>query len=225
MSQELWYAVERYTSELLAKPDLQLSATLASSAKAGLPAIQVSPVEGKFLMILAHAVNAKRILEIGTLGGYSTIWLARALPMMDGRMITLEADPKHAEVARGNIAEAGLGKKVEVRVGPALDTLPHLSNEGVGPFDLTFIDADKQSTWEYFDWAVKLSRPGSVIVVDNVVRHGELADSESDDPSVRGMRRFCANLAADTRVNGTVIQTVGSKGYDGFAIAVVSDGV
>ena len=223
MSQERWNDIERYTTELLAKPDAHLAATLASSAKAGLPAIQVSPVEGKFLMILARAVRAERILEIGTLGGYSSIWLARALEPK-GRLISLEADPKHAEIARGNFANAGLSDRIDVRVGPALDTLPKLIEECKGPFDLTFIDADKQNTWEYFDWVVKLSRSGSVIVVDNVVRHGELTDAESTDPSVCGMRRFCANLAVDTRVSGTVIQTVGSKGYDGFAIAVVKGG-
>ena len=172
------------------------------------------------LMILAQAVRARRILEIGTLGGYSTIWLARGLPD-DGRLITLEADPKHAKVARKNITDAGLAERVEVREGLALNLLPKLNAKRDGPFDLTFIDADKQNTWEYFDWAVKLSRGGSLIVVDNVVRHGALANVASDDPNVRGMRRFCEMVANDKRVNASVIQTVGSKGYDGFAIAVV----
>ena len=221
MNQDQWNAVEGYTTNLLAQPDTQLVEAIAASVKAGLPAIQVSPVEGKLLMILAQAVGATRILEIGTLGGYSTIWLARALPRA-GRLITLEADPKHADVARTNVANAGLADKVDVRCGLAIDTLPKLAAESCGPFDLTFIDADKQHTWEYFDWAVKLSRLGSLIVVDNVVRHGALADAATDDPNVRGMRRFCEKLASDKRVSGSVIQTVGSKGYDGFAIAVVT---
>jgi len=220
MNQDQWNEIERYTAALLAKSDKHLTAALAASAKGGLPSIQVSPVEGKMLMILAQAVRARRILEIGTLGGYSTIWLARGLPD-DGRLITLEADPKHAKVARKNITDAGLAERVEVREGLALNLLPKLNAKRDGPFDLTFIDADKQNTWEYFDWAVKLSRGGSLIVVDNVVRHGALANVASDDPNVRGMRRFCEMVANDKRVNASVIQTVGSKGYDGFAIAVV----
>ena len=223
MNQEKWDELERYTSGLLAKNDPHLNAALDASQKAGLPAIQVSPVEGRLLSILAHSVGAKRILEIGTLGGYSTIWMARALAN-GGRLISLEFDPKHAEVARGNIERAGLSDRIEIRLGPAIESLPRLAKESVGPFDLTFIDADKQSTWEYFDWAVKLSRPGSLIVVDNVIRHGELANAASNNSDVQGMRRFCENLAKDTRVSGTVIQTVGSKGYDGFAIAVVLGG-
>jgi len=222
MNQDQWNAVEGYTTNLLAQPDTQLVEAIAASVKAGLPAIQVSPVEGKLLMILAQAVGATRILEIGTLGGYSTIWLARALPRA-GRLITLEADPKHADVARTNIANAGLADKVEIRLGLALDNLPKLAAEQCGPFDLAFIDADKQNTWKYFDWAVKLSRSGSLIVVDNVVRHGELVNASSEDSNVRGMRRFCEQVADDRRVSASVIQTVGSKGYDGFAIAVVMD--
>lgn len=223
MHQDQWNAVEKYVADLLAKSDPHLTTALAASAKAGLPSIQVSPVEGKMLMILAQAVGAKRILEIGTLGGYSTIWLARALSK-DGRLITLEADPKHAEIARANIANAGLAKRVEVREGLALNLLPQLNARRDGPFDLTFIDADKQNTWDYFDWAVKLSRPGSLIVVDNVIRHGALVDAGSADTNVHGMRRFCETVAKDKRVNASVIQTVGSKGYDGFAVAVVVSG-
>lgn len=223
MTQEKWDEIERYTSGLLAQNDQHLTAALEASKKAGLPAIQVSPVEGRFLATLAHAVGAKRILEIGTLGGYSTIWMARALPV-GGKLISLEFDLKHAEVAGGNIAKAGLSDKVEIRLGQAIESLPKLAKEKIGPFDLVFIDADKQSTWEYFDWAVKLSRPGSLIVIDNVIRHGELANASSKDSDVLGMRRFCENMAKDSRVSGTVMQTVGSKGYDGFAIAVVLGG-
>ena len=220
MNQEQWDEIEQYTSGLLAKDDSHLIAALEASAKAGLPAIQVTAVEGGFLSILARAVGAKRILEIGTLGGYSTIWMARALAD-GGRLVSLEFDPKHAEVARSNISNAGLSDRVEIRLGPAIESLPKLAKEKIGLFDLTFIDADKKNTWEYFDWSVKLSRPGSLIVVDNVVRHGELINESSSDEDVKGMRRFCSNLGKDKRVNGTVMQTVGSKGYDGFAIAVV----
>jgi predicted O-methyltransferase YrrM len=223
MNQEQWDNIEHYTSGLLATSDAHLKAALEASVKGGLPSIQVSPVEGKLLAILAQTVGAKRILEIGTLGGYSTIWLARTLPS-GGRLISLEADPKHAEVARGNIARAGLADRVEIRQGLAIESLPKIAAERIGPFDLTFIDADKQSTWEYFDWAVRLSRSGSLIVVDNVIRHGALIDESSSDQNVIGMRRFCENLARDKRVSGTVIQTVGSKGYDGFAMAVVAGG-
>lgn len=220
MNQALWDEIEQYTSGLLAKEDSHLSAALEASAKAGLPSIQVTAVEGRFLSILARAVGAKRILEIGTLGGYSTMWMARALSD-GGKLISLEFDPMHAEIARGNIARAGLSDRVEIRLGSAIESLPKLAKEKYGPFDLTFIDADKKNTWEYFDWSVRLSRPGSLIVVDNVVRHGELIDELSTNEDVKGMRRFCENMAKDTRVSGTVTQTVGSKGYDGFAIAVV----
>jgi predicted O-methyltransferase YrrM len=220
MTREQWTAVERYLTDLLVPPDPALDAALQQSAAAGLPAINVSPNHGKLLHLLALAIGARTILEIGTLGGYSGIWLARALPP-DGRLITLEADPRHAEVARANVAAAGLSDRVEVRLGPALDTLPRLAAAGLGPFDLTFIDADKPSNVAYFDWAVKLSRPGSVIVVDNVVRGGDVIDPDIADASLEGVRRLNERLATDARVSATAIQTVGSKGYDGFAIALV----
>jgi predicted O-methyltransferase YrrM len=217
---DLWTAVDRYITGLLAPHDSALESALAASAAAGLPDIQVSPNQGKFLNLLARLSSARAILELGTLGGYSTIWLARALPK-DGRLVTLEADAKHAEVARANIARAGLAGIVELRLGPALETLPKLAAEERGPFDLTFIDADKPNIPEYFAWALKLSRRGSLIIVDNVVRDGAVIDATSDDPSVQGVRRFNELLAAESRVSATAIQTVGSKGYDGFAIALV----
>jgi predicted O-methyltransferase YrrM len=203
-------------------PDPALAAALDASAAAGLPAINVSPNQGKLLHLLARLQGARAVLEIGTLGGYSTIWLARALPE-GGRLITLEADPKHAEVARANIARAGLAGVVELRLGPALETLPQLAFEGLGLFDLVFIDADKPSTADYFAWALRLSRRGSLIVVDNVVREGAVADAASDDPKVQGVRRFYERLASEPGVSATAIQTVGTKGYDGFAIALVTE--
>jgi predicted O-methyltransferase YrrM len=214
MSQELWTAVDGYITDLFVPFDPVLEAALRASAAAGMPAIAVSPNQGKFLMLLAQIQGARKILEIGTLGGYSTIWLARS----GARVITLEADPKHADVARANIARAGLSDEIEVRVGKALDTLPGLMAEA--PFDLIFIDADKPNNPEYLAWALKLSRRGSVIVADNVVRDGAVIDDESSDPNVDGVRRFNELLAAEARVSATAIQTVGSKGYDGFAIAV-----
>jgi predicted O-methyltransferase YrrM len=216
-----WTEVDRYITDLLVGPDSALDSALEASAAAGLPAINVAPNQGKFLTLLARLQGARSILEIGTLGGYSTIWLARALPP-DGRVITLEAEPKHAEVARANLHRAGLSDLVEVRVGPALETLPRLAAEAGGPFDFIFIDADKPNTAAYFDWAVTLSHTGSVIVVDNVVRGGALADGNSVDPNVLGMRHFMETLAAEPRVSATAMQTVGVKGYDGFAIAVVT---
>ena len=221
MTQEQWTAVDRYITDLLVPPDPALDAALQASAAAGLPPHDVSPSQGKLLLLLAQIQGARTILEIGTLGGYSTIWLARALPA-DGRLITLEADPKHAEVARANIARAGLSDVVEVRLGRALDTLPQLAAEGHGPFDLIFIDADKASNPDYFAWALKLSRRGSLIIADNVVRNGAVVDAASSDPSVQGVRRFNELLAESPRVSATAIQTVGSKGYDGFAIAIVT---
>ena len=221
MTQEQWTAVDRYISDLLVPPDPALDAALQASAAAGLPPHDVSPSQGKLLLLLAQIQGARTILEIGTLGGYSTIWLARALPA-DGRLITLEADPKHAEVARANIAQAGLANVVELRVGRALDTLPQLAAEGYGPFDLIFIDADKPSNPDYFGWALKLCGRGSLIIADNVVRNGAVVDAASSDPSVQGVRRFNELLAAEPRVNATAIQTVGCKGYDGFAIAIVT---
>jgi predicted O-methyltransferase YrrM len=221
MSQELWSAVDRYINHLLVPSDAALDAALAASVAAGLPEINVAPNQGKLLQLLARLQGARAILEIGTLGGYSTIWLARALPP-GGRLITLESNPKHAEVARANISRAGLTKVVEVCLGPALETLPQLLHEGRGPFDFIFIDADKTGYPDYFAWALKLSRPGTLIVADNVVRKGALADPANEDPLVQGVRRFTELVAAEPRVNATAIQTVGSKGYDGLAIALVS---
>jgi predicted O-methyltransferase YrrM len=221
VSNDQWNAVDRYFSDLFVPPDAALDAALQATADAGMPLINVAPNQGQLLHILALSVGARAILEIGTLGGYSTIWLARALPA-GGHLVTLEADPRHAEVARANIARAGLADVVEVRLGRGLDTLPQLAAEGRGPFDLVFIDADKASTADYFAWALKLSRRGSLIIVDNVVRDGAVADAASDDPNVQGIRRFAAAAAAEPRVTVTAIQTVGSKGYDGLAIAVVT---
>jgi predicted O-methyltransferase YrrM len=206
---------------LLVPHDEALEAALAASEVAGLPTIQVSPPQGKLLYLLARLQGAKTVLEFGTLGGYSTIWLGRALPA-DGRLITLEASAEYAEVARGSIERAGLGDLVDLRVGPALDTLPILEDEGAGPFDLTFIDADKVNTPNYFAWALEHSRPGSLIVADNVVRGGALADADSEDPTIPAQRRFHELLAAEPRVSATTIQTVGAKGYDGFTIALVN---
>ncbi len=221
MPQDQWTAVDRYITGLFAPPDPALDAALQAAAAAGLEPHQVAPNQGKLLAILAQSIRARAILEIGTLGGYSTIWLARALPP-DGTLVTLEIDPQHAGVARANVARDALAGIVEVRVGRALDTLPQLVAEGRGPFDLVFLDADKPNYAAYLDWALKLTRRGSLIVADNVVRDGAVADAASDDPSVQGVRRFNAALAAEPRVSATVVQTVGSKGYDGFAIALVT---
>lgn len=212
---KLWDDVDRYISETLVKPDAALDAALAASDAAGLPAISVSPAHGKLLWILARLVNAKRVLEIGTLAGYSTLWLARGMAS-GGRLVTLEAVEKHAAVARKNLQRAGLAN-VEVRVGQALDTLPSVQ----GPLDLTFIDADKQNNAAYFRAALELSRPGSLIVVDNVVRDGKVIDERSRDASVLGVRKLNEMLATEKRVSATAIQTVGSKGYDGFTVALV----
>jgi predicted O-methyltransferase YrrM len=220
VSQETWTAVDDYVAGLLAPHDEALEAALRASEDAGLPAIQVSPAQGKLLYLMAKSIGAKQILEFGTLGGYSTIWLARALSA-GGCLITLEAEPHNAEVAGRNIDGAGLGDLVDLRVGPALDELPRLDAEGVGPFDLTFIDADKIHTPDYFAWALDHSRPGSLIVSDNVVRFGGLADPDSDDPTIPAQRRLHEMLAAEPRVEATTIQTVGAKGYDGFNVALV----
>jgi predicted O-methyltransferase YrrM len=221
MTQDTWNAVDRYINDLLVPADAALEAALSASTAAGLPAINVSPSQGKFLHMLARIQGARNILEIGTLGAYSTIWLARALPP-GGHLITLEADTQRAEVARANIARAGLSDVVELRVGLALDTLPQLAAQRRGPFDLIFIDADKENIPDYFTWSLALSKPGSVIVVDNVVREGKVIDATSTDPSIQGVRRFNEMLAAEPRVAATAMQTVGSKGYDGFAIALVT---
>lgn len=220
MNQEVWTAVDDYINSLLVPSDPVLDAALASSTAANLPAIQVSPPQGKMLHMLARLIGARNVLEIGTLGGYSTIWLARALPPA-GRVLTLEANPKHTDVARANFARAGLTNVIELRLGKALDLLPDVAAEGRGPFDLIFIDANKSNMPEYFDWSVKLSRRGSVIVADNVIRHGDVLDATSDDADIQGVRRFTERVAADSRVSATAIQTVGSKGYDGFALIIV----
>jgi predicted O-methyltransferase YrrM len=221
MTEELWGQVDRYINELLVPSDAALDAALHASDAAGLAPIAVSPSQGKFLHLLARLQGARTILEIGTLGGYSTIWLARALPA-DGRLITLEYEPKHVEIARANIARAGLADRVEVRHGRALDTLPQLAAEKRGPFDLIFIDADKTGYPDYFAWALKLSRRGTLIIADNVIRKGAVADAASTDANVQGVRRFTELVAAEPRVSATALQTVGAKGYDGFAIILVT---
>lgn len=220
MNPEQWSAVDRYLTDMLAPTDPLLDAALAASADAGLPPISVSPTQGKLLQVLAQIAGARAVLEIGTLGGYSTLWLARGLAP-GGRIVTLELEPKHAAIARANFKRAALHQVIEVRVGVAVESLAQLVREGRGPFDLIFIDADKISIPEYFTWALKLSRRGTVIVVDNVVRKGDVIDAHSTDPSVQGVRRFNEMLAAESRVNATTLQTVGVKGYDGFTLAVV----
>ncbi len=220
MGQELWSDVDGYICDLLVVPDQALDAALESSNAAGLPQINVAPNQGKLLHLIARIHGARKILEIGTLGGYSTIWLARALPP-DGQMVTLEIEQKHADVARSNIARAELTGVVTVRVGRAADTLAELKAEGAGPFDLVFIDADKTSSADYFSSALDLTRPGGVIIVDNVVRAGAVIDATSDDPAVQGTRRLNDAMAAERRVSVTEVQTVGIKGYDGFALALV----
>jgi len=220
MKDKQWTSVDEYIANLLVPPDPVLEAAIQASAMAGLPAIQVAPNQGKLLQLLARLLMARTILEIGTLGGYSTIWLARALPN-DGHLITLEADPNHADIARANVARAGLAHVVEIRLGRAIDSLPKLASEGRGPFDLIFIDADKPNYPQYFEWALRLSRRGSAIIADNVVRGGDVANDDSEEPGIRGIRRFFEMVAAEPRVSATAIQTVGTKGYDGFAIALV----
>ncbi len=220
MADRRWAEVDAYIGQALLAPDPVLEAALRSSDEAGLPPINVAPNQGKLLMLLAQIRGARRILEVGTLGGYSTIWLARSLPA-DGRLLSLEIDPHHAEVARANVAAAGLADRVEIILGPAVETLARLGEEGTEPFDFVFIDADKQSNADYFRAAVRMSRPGTVIVVDNVVRNGAVADAASSDQSVQGVRRLNEVMAAETRVSVTAVQTVGVKGYDGFALALV----
>jgi predicted O-methyltransferase YrrM len=221
--EDQWTVVDEYLTDLLIPSDPALEAALKESDAAGLPAISVTPTQGKLLWLFARLIGARKILELGTLGAYSTIWLARALPK-DGRLITLEASPEHAEIASANLRRAGLTDRVELRVGRALDLLPGLATEGIAPFDFIFIDADKVSTSDYFVWALKLSRSGTLIITDNVIRKGAVADPRSKDPSVVGMRRFFELLAKEQGVSATAIQTVGSKGYDGFAIAIVNGG-
>jgi predicted O-methyltransferase YrrM len=220
--QAVWTQVDGYFDRLLtpAAADDKVEAARVANEQAGLPAIDVTRLQGKFLEFLVRVSGARHILEIGTLGGYSTIWLARALPG-DGLVVTLELDPHHAEVARANLENAGVLDQVDLIVGPAIDTLPTLKNTAAVPFDLIFIDADKQSYPHYLHWALKLSRPGTIIVADNVVREGKVVDLDCEDPNVQGVRRFTELLAAEPRLSATVLQTVGAKGYDGFALAVV----
>ncbi|MGW8351155.1 O-methyltransferase [Streptomyces wedmorensis] len=221
MTNPQWTEVDDYFTDTIAPADDALTAALADSTAAGLPEIAVAPNQGKLLQLLARMQGARNILEIGTLGGYSTIWLARALPA-DGRLVTLEYDPAHADVARANIARAGLDKIVEVRTGAALDSLPQLEAEGAGPFDLVFIDADKVNNPHYVTWALKLSRPGTVIIVDNVVRNGRIATPHPDDPAITGTRDMFDLVAREPRLDATAFQTVGTKGYDGLLLARVT---
>lgn len=220
MDQKFFETVDLYISNLLAPEDEALKAVLPSIDEAGMPQISVSPNQGKFLHVLALLSRAKNILEIGTLAGYSTIWMARALPP-NGRLITIEFDPKHAGVAKKNIARAGLTSKVEIRIGKALDILPQLETEKAGPFDMVFIDADKPPYAEYFQWAIKLAHPGTLIVADNVIREGKVIDPKHSDEMVQGAQRFNRTLAANSSVIATIIQTVGAKEHDGMALAIV----
>jgi predicted O-methyltransferase YrrM len=212
--------VDNYFSGLLVPEDAALKQTVASSAAAGLPAVQVSAVQGKLLYLLARMIPARNILEIGTLGGYSTIWMARALPEK-GSVITLEAEAKHAKIAQQNFVRASVEGKVELRLGKALDTLPQVAAEGRGPFDLIFIDANKSNMPEYFEWSLRLARPGTLIVADNVVRDGRVIEANSGDPDIDGVRRFAELASKEKRVSATALQTVGGKGYDGFAVLLV----
>ncbi|MDT7683914.1 MAG: hypothetical protein QOG57_4224 [Pseudonocardiales bacterium] len=222
MVDERWAAVDNYFGDLMIGEDPVLDAALTASDAAGLPPIAVSPTLGKLLHLLARATGARRILEVGTLGGYSTIWLGRALPA-GGRLISLEAVDKHAEVARSNVAAAGLSEVVDIRVGPALEALPKLAAEQGDPFDLIFIDADKENNVAYFDWAIRLARPGSMIIVDNVVRDGKVLDANNPDSRVQGSRQFAELVGAQNRASATTLQMVGVKGWDGFTLAVVND--
>jgi predicted O-methyltransferase YrrM len=221
VSETTWESVDDYVVERLAATDDVLDAVLDASSAAGLPAIAVSAAQGKFLHLLTRAVGASSVLEIGTLGGYSTVWFARALPR-GGRVVTLEVDPHHADVARSNAAAAGVADLVDVRVGPALDTLPLLVAEGAGPFDVVFVDADKENNAAYVRLALDLSRPGTVVVVDNVVRGGGVVDPADPDPRIRGTRALFDYLAGEPRLDSTAVQTVGAKGYDGFVLALVT---
>ena len=220
MDKELWTSVDNYLSDTLVHPDQALNDAVQANARASLPSIDVTPNQGKLLHLLARIQGATRILEIGTLGGYSTIWLARALPP-NGKLITLELDPAHATVAAANIQRAGLSSLVDLRVGPALDSLARLHAERAAPFDLIFLDADKPNNPVYLEWAIRLSRPGTIIIGDNVIRDGEILDPNNTDPRVTGTRTFLEKLGAHSRLDATALQTVGSKGYDGFAIALV----
>ena len=223
MSEQKWREVDRYLEETLSVSDDVLEGVLKENATSGLPAIDVSPLQGKFLSMLARLQGAKKVLEIGTLGGYSTIWLARAVAP-DGKVITLELEEEHAKVARRNIANAGLERNVEVLVGPALETLAALHKDGVGAFDLVFVDADKTGYADYLHWALELSRKGTAIICDNVVRQGKVADQTSEDERVQGVQRMFRKLEAESRLTATALQTVGSKGWDGFLFAIVTEG-
>lgn len=216
----LWTEVDQYLAGLLAPSDEQLEATLKANRKAGLPPIDVSPLQGKFLHVLVRMTQPKRVLEIGLLGGYSTIWMARALPR-GGRIVSLEFSSKHAAVASENLKRAGLLKRVEIRVGPALDSLPVLAAERGGKFDLIFIDADKGNNPQYLEWAIKLSRPGTVIVVDNIARHGRVIEAKSKEADIVGTRRCLELMASHPKLSAFAMQTVGTKGLDGYAMAVV----
>jgi predicted O-methyltransferase YrrM len=221
-ARRLWGEVDRYFQQKLLPKDDALDAALAANAAAGLPEIDVSPLQGRFLELIVRLTKASRILEIGTLGGYSTIWMARATPP-GGRVVTLEAEPRHAEIARANFKRAGIADRVDLRVGPALDLLPAVEAEGLAPFDLVFIDADKPSNPDYLRWALKLTKTGSLIIGDNVVRDGAVVDAKDASPGVRGVRRFADLIASEPRLVATAIQTVGVKGWDGFAMALVVD--
>jgi predicted O-methyltransferase YrrM len=218
--QETWAAVDRYFGDLLAPEDKELSAILAANRDAGLPSIDVPALLGKFLDLLIHISGAHRVLEIGTLGAYSTIWLARALPA-NGQVVTLEIDPRHAEIARANLKAAGVLDRVEILIAPALDSLRTMHAGGAAPFDLVFVDADKKSMPEYLDWSLKLSHPGTIIVADNVVRDGKVIEPDNPDDNIQGVRRMTELIAANPRLRATAIQTVGARGYDGFAMALV----
>jgi caffeoyl-CoA O-methyltransferase len=220
MDQKIFKSVDQYISDLFNPGDEALTAAELSHKEEGIPHINVSPNLGKFLYLLAKLVNAKKILELGTLAGYSTIWLAKAVPET-GRVISLELDPHHADIARKNISRAGLLDKIEIRVGKAIELLPVLVNENSGPFDMIFIDADKPPYTEYFEWSLKLSRPGTLIIADNVVRDGKVLDPNQSDPMVMGAQRFNKALAANENVEATILQTIGVKEYDGMAIAIV----
>ena len=218
---EVWKKVDNFFTDALIPADAALDAAVVANRNAELPAIDVTPLQGKFLELLIRATGAKRVLEMGTLGGYSTIWLARAVGE-DGKVITLEREKRHAEIAQRNFDNAGVAKRVELRIGPASKSLAGLVAEKTAPFDFIFIDADKASYPEYIDWSLKLSRPGTLIIADNVVRDGKVIDPENPDPNIKGVRRFTEMVAAEPRLSATVLQTVGSKGYDGFAIAMVN---
>ena len=221
MTKDVWEAVDKYFDKMLIPQDPTLEDALAAAEAAKLPAIQVSSVQGKLLHLLARIMGARNILEIGTLGGYSTIWMARALPE-GGRDVTLEADPKHAGGAQKNFARAGVADKVELRLGKALDTLPKVAADGRSPFDMVFIDANKSNMPEYFEWSLKLARKGSVIIADNVVREGAVLDAQTKDPDIQGIRRFLEMVGKEKRVSGTALQTVSTKNYDGFALVLVT---